>query len=304
MNKFFFWGQLFKTFFWFAIAVTIALFIGLAFGEEPDPKQTFEQVWEGYRGKGTIYEKEEMWMVVIDGVEKVPEKRTEGEVKELTKRKWGVKRFTRYLKYDAGLLDKVHIKFTFPPRDSHTQFLIWRYPDRYDEMWLYSPVLVGDRRIRRIATSSQHEDHFMGSSFTYEDIRRLMGEVGVKADPFHFEFVMSKTSTTGISVVPKSAWAGVGVDADTGYSERRFFTPADKKYFTIVEYYKNGRLAKIQKNSYISYENGLWRPLLVEMYDVQARSSTLLYFSERKFLLEQEVPKRIFEISYMQIHGR
>lgn len=304
MKKLFYWGVLFRYFFWFALVTVILLIAVVALGEELDSRKVFEKVWEGYRGKETIYEKEEMWMVIIDGVEETPGKRNLEEVENLTKKRWGVKMMTRYLKYDAGLVDKVYINFSFPPRDDKTQFLIWRYPDKYDDMYMYSPVLIGDRKIRRIPTSAQHEDHFMGSSFTYEDIRRLMGEVGVKAEPFHFEFITSQTGTTGISVVPRDAWSSVRADSDTGYSERRFFKPADKQYFTMVEYYKNGRLAKIQKNSYISYQNGLWRPLLVEMYDVQNRSSTILYFSERKFLSEEEVPKGVFEANYMMRHGR
>lgn len=294
-----------KMFSWAVLVATIFFLVNLVLSDDnptTDPKQVFEQVWEKYRGK-TVYEREEMWMVILDGVEKMPEKRTKEEVKKLTKKRWGVKMMTRYLKYDSGLLDKIYINFSFPPRDDKTQFLIWRYPDKYDDMWMYSPALTGDRRIRRIPTSAQHEDHFMGSTFTYEDIRRLMGEVGVKAEPFNFKFMPPIAGAIGISVVPRGAWAGV--DVDTGYSERRFFVPTGKQYFTVVEYHgKNGLLAKIQKNSYISYQNGLWRPLLVEMYDVRNRSSTILYFAERKFLSEEEIPKRIFEISYMQIHGK
>lgn len=303
MKKLFFWGALFRRFFWFALVATGLLIVGLAFGEEFDPKQTFEQVWERYRGKETIYEKEEMWMIISD-VETTLGKRSLEEVKKLTKKSWGVKMMTRYLKYDAGLLDKIYINFTFPPRDDHTQFLIWRYPGKYDEMWMYSPALTGDRRIRRIPTSAQTEDHFMGSTFTYEDIRRLMGEVGVKTKPFDFGVVRpSGGGLTGISVrLKKEAWAGA--ESDTGYSERRFFKPAGESFFTVVEYYKNGQLAKIQQNSLISYQNGLWRPLLVEMCDVQNKSSTILYFLERKILSEEEVPKGIFEINYLQTHGR
>lgn len=292
----------------YTILALVLLFVKLASGGDdvPDsnnPKQVFEEVWEKYRGKETIYEKEEMWMVIVDDVQETPRKRNLEEVKNLTQKRWGVKMMTRYLKYDTGLLDKVYINFTFPPRDDKTQFLIWRYPNKYDDMWMYSPVLVGDRKIRRIPTSAQHEDYFMGSTLTHEDIRRLMGEVGGKAEPFHFNLMPSDGGITVISVRPKvGTW--VGADADTGYSERRFFIPRDKSYFTVVKYYKNGQLAKIQKNSYISYQNGLWRPLLVEMYDVQNKSSTILYFSERKFFLEKEIPKGIFEINYMMRHGR
>lgn len=289
------------------IFVLFLLFVKLASGGDdaptPDPKQVFEKVWEGYRGKETIYEKEEMWMVIIDGVEETPRKRDLNEVEKLTQKRWGVKAMTRYLKYNAGLLDKVYINFTFPPRDAQTQFIIWRYPDQYDEMWMYSPALTGDRKIRRIPTSAQSEDHFMGSSFTYEDIRRLMGEVGVKTAPFDFSFATAK-DTSQISVRPKTE--ADGVDADTGYSERIFKISSKKEgsFFEEVRYYKNGQLAKIQKNSRISYQNGLWRPLLVEMYDVQNKSSTILYFLERSFLSEEKIPNGIFEINYMMRHGR
>lgn len=266
--------------------VCVMLFSANSVLADDNARRVFETVWERYRSKGTLYEKEEMWMILLERQDREPGTRTEEEAKTLTQKRWGVKRMTRYLKYDAGLLDRVYINFTYPGRESDTQFVIWRYPQKHDDMWMYSPAL-GDRKVRRIPTSAQYEDHFMGSALTYEDVRRLMGEVGAKAEIFNFSFLGSV-----IKVVP-----GSGV-ADTGYTERRFVV--DKNLtFSKVYYYKSGQLAKIQKNSLISYQNGLWRPLLVEMYDVQKKFSTLLYFSERKFLSEKEVPEGIFEVSYL-----
>lgn len=254
---------------------------------DANARKTFENVWLKYRSDGILYEKEEMWMILIENQDKEPGARTEEEAKKLIQQKsYGVKKMTRYLKYDAGLLDKVYINFSSPARESNTQFTIWRYPDKHDDVWMYSPVLSGDRKIRRIPTAAQYEDPFMASALTYEDARRLMGEVGKKAGIFNFAFIGNN-----IQVLPSSRVA------DTGYTERRF--AVDKNTFTKVFYYKNGQLAKIQTNSLISYKNGLWRPLLVEMYDVQKKFSTLLYFSERKFLAEKEVPPGIFEISYL-----
>lgn len=255
-----------------------------------DARQTFELVWNKYRSTGILYEKEEIWMIFLEGQEKEPGVRTEEEAKKLAQKSWGVKKMIRYLKYDNGLLDRMYIIFTYPGRESNTQFLIYRYPDKYDDLWMYSPVLVGDRKDRRIPTSAQHEDHFMGSALTYEDIRRLTGEVGRKAEVFDFSFIGGNNL---IRVVPSSRVM------DTGYSERRFVV--DRTFsFTKVMYYKNSRLAKIQFNSHISFQNGLWRPLLVEMYDIQKKFSTLLYFAQRKILSEKEVPEGIFEISYLR----
>lgn len=58
------------------------------------------------------------------------------------------------------------MRFTYPNDIKGTAFLVWEQPNSDDERFLYLPSLG---RVRRIATSETQES-FVGSDFTYEDI--------------------------------------------------------------------------------------------------------------------------------------
>lgn len=62
--------------------------------------------------------------------------------------------------------DRMLIRFTYPNDIAGTGFLVWEQPNAEDERFLYLPALG---RVRRIATSEAQES-FVGSDFTYEDI--------------------------------------------------------------------------------------------------------------------------------------
>jgi len=60
-----------------------------------------------------------------------------------------------------------HILFFHRPPDvRNLAFLVWKYPGRDDDRWLYIPAL---KLVRRIAASDKHTS-FVGSDFNYEDV--------------------------------------------------------------------------------------------------------------------------------------
>lgn len=282
--------------------------------DNPDlnARKIFEEGWLSYRSAKTLYEKEVINMAIIKVDDPHKGWYSVEEVKRLFEKKQWIKKdrvimkkeMIRYLKYDAGLEDKMYIYFNFPPRDENTQFVIWRYPDKADDMWMYAPAL---RRNRRLAAADQ-EDHFVGSTFTYEDIRRLMGEVGQVADQFTFSLgkdeVIDGRLCYAIEVRPNPV-----KKPSTGYGLRKFYREKKSPVFVKVEYFnKNNRLLKTQNNSAISYLAGLWRPTLVEIYEADTETSTVLYWTEKKVGLneknEKELPFGVFTPDYMQRHGR
>ncbi len=58
------------------------------------------------------------------------------------------------------------IFFHRPPDVRDLAFLVWKYPGRDDDRWLYVPAL---KLVRRIAASDKHTS-FVGSDFSYEDV--------------------------------------------------------------------------------------------------------------------------------------
>lgn len=65
-----------------------------------------------------------------------------------------------------GVLQRYFLYFHTPQDVRRTAFLVWKYPDRDDDRWLYLPAID---LVRRIAASDRHSS-FVGSDFTYEDI--------------------------------------------------------------------------------------------------------------------------------------
>lgn len=62
--------------------------------------------------------------------------------------------------------DRTLVRFSYPNDIKGTAFLVWEQPDGDDERFLFLPSLG---RVRRIA-SSEAQESFVGSDFTYEDI--------------------------------------------------------------------------------------------------------------------------------------
>jgi hypothetical protein len=63
--------------------------------------------------------------------------------------------------------DQRYLIFFQKPQDvRRTAFLVWKYPDKDDDRWLFLPAVD---LVRRIAASDRRSS-FVGSDFTYEDI--------------------------------------------------------------------------------------------------------------------------------------
>jgi hypothetical protein len=56
--------------------------------------------------------------------------------------------------------------FHQPPDVRRMAFLVWKYPDKEDDRWVYVPALD---LVRRVAASDARSS-FVGSDFTYEDV--------------------------------------------------------------------------------------------------------------------------------------
>ncbi|WP_299771869.1 outer membrane lipoprotein-sorting protein [uncultured Pseudoteredinibacter sp.] len=94
----------------------------------------------------------------------------------------------RYFTNDKGEQEKRTIIFyTEPSRVRGTGFLTYDYasPNRDDDQWLYLPAL---RKVRRISASDRG-DYFLGTDFTYEEIKK---EQKIEASDYHFELLGEK----------------------------------------------------------------------------------------------------------------
>lgn len=68
--------------------------------------------------------------------------------------------------YEDGGDQKYFIYFHKPVDVKDTTFIVYKYPDRDDDRWLFIPAI---NMVRRIAASDRYSS-FVGSDFTYEDV--------------------------------------------------------------------------------------------------------------------------------------
>jgi len=104
-----------------------------------------------------------------------------------------------YRKYFDG--EKRTILFYKKPTNvKNTAFLTFDYPDseKDDDQWLYLPAL---RKVRRISASDRG-DYFLGTDFTYEDIK-LEGKLDTS--DFHFKTLKLENITLDDQQVSKTA---------------------------------------------------------------------------------------------------
>ena len=76
-------------------------------------------------------------------------------------------RETRLFRRNVGDERQSILFYTKPRNVKGTAFLTLDYPDRDDNQWLYLPAL---RKTRRISAANRG-DYFLGTDFTYEDIK-------------------------------------------------------------------------------------------------------------------------------------
>jgi hypothetical protein len=178
----------------------------------------------------------------------------------------------------ADDLDKTVMVFHEPSSVKNTRFLQVQNKEADDDQWIYLPALG---RVRRIS-SSQGGDSFMGSDFSYDDMKSR------EIDDFSYQILKEETlgkyETYVVEAVPKNP-------EDEQY--QKSVSWVTKKHFipVKVEMYdkKTGELYKrmtVEQN--IEKVNGIWTIYSTTMKNLESGHSTRLYIKSRdnNYLLE------------------
>ncbi len=183
------------------------------------------------------------------------------------------RRVVRYTLNGPDDLDKILVRFLAPRDVENTALLTWEALDGNDDQWLYLPAT---KRAKRIAASGK-KNRFMGTDFTYEDLRpenlavnryTLTGREPVDG---HDCFVVEAVPAT-------ERQAG-----DSAYSKRRLWVRTDTHAVSKREYYdRQGRLEKVETfRKVVNVKGTAWRPDEYEMHDVQAGTRTIVVVESR-----------------------
>ena len=187
-------------------------------------------------------------------------------------------------------LDKIVMNFKEPASIKDTRFLQVENIKRDDDKWIYLPALG---RVRRIS-SSQGDQSFVGSDFTYDD----MDSRAVEEDNHK---LLKEEKYNGyecwvVESIPKNM-------DESQYSKRISWITKEHLVPVKNELYskKTGELQKILKvEKEIKQIDGIWTPVYTVMKNVETGHSTRLYVKGNSKRLFIEFNKKISDQRFTQ----
>jgi uncharacterized protein len=180
-----------------------------------------------------------------------------------------------YRKY-YGQEMRTIVFYQSPANVRNTSFLTWDYPeaDRDDDQWLYLPAL---RKVRRISAADRG-DYFMGTDFTYEDIK-LDGKLSIS----DYEYsLMENPEDTEQGHFKLAATARDEETArELGYSRIDFWIDPSSWLVVRGEFTDNkGNLLKIMRVTQSAPVDGIWTRQRIEVENQKSGHRTIFSFSD------------------------
>jgi outer membrane lipoprotein-sorting protein len=178
---------------------------------------------------------------------------------------------------DFGADSKLITFFTEPANIRDTALLTFDYdnPDADDDQWLYLPAL---KKVRRIS-SSDRGDYFMGTDFTFEDMKQTP-----ELEDYHWQRLGS-TAVDG-----HDCWQVEGTPAsddvmrELGYSKIIQYIRKDNDFTIRADYWDQaGRELKHLHIVEMQQLQGIWSAIKVEMINVQSQHKTILEMSDQHY---------------------
>ncbi len=178
---------------------------------------------------------------------------------------------------DYGEDSKRIIFFTEPANIRDTALLTFDYddPNKDDDQWLYLPAL---KKVRRIS-SSDRGDYFMGTDFTFEDMKQTP-----ELEDYHWKLL-------GDAVVDgHQCWKVEGTPAsedimrELGYSKMIQYVRKDNDFTIQVDYWDQaGRELKHLHIVDMQQIQGIWSASKIEMNNIQSQHKTILELSNQVY---------------------
>lgn len=166
--------------------------------------------------------------------------------------------------------DRSLLRFDVPADVKGTALLTHAHSDRADDQWLYLPAL---KRVKRISSSSQ-SGSFMGSEFSYEDIKPF------EVEAYSYRYL-------GEDKVGAETWyrlERLPVDKDSGYTRQVAWLDGKEYRWQKIEFHdrKSTLLKTLTFTGYQRYGNQ-WRPAQATMVNAQTGKSTVLQWQNYRF---------------------
>jgi outer membrane lipoprotein-sorting protein len=179
-----------------------------------------------------------------------------------------------FRKTDKNDKDKILMRFLEPADVKGVGLLTVEYSDRDDDQWLYLPAL---RKVRRISASDQ-TDNFMGTDFTYEDIR------SEKLDQRQYTLVRNESIDGHDCYVIEAVPLTDKQKKESGYSRREIWVRKDVFLTVQTKHYdRKGEYFKVEvRKDIVEVAPKIYRPNFMEMKNLKTGHTTQLGFYERQ----------------------
>jgi predicted RND superfamily exporter protein len=144
--------------------------------------------------------------------------------------------------------------YTEPANVKGTAFLTFDYADarQDDDQWLYLPAL---RKVRRIPASDRG-DYFLGTDFTYDDIKK---ERKVEPRDYHFRTLEQKEVAGRIAYQVEALPVSSQIADELGYGRYQFWVGADNWVIFSADYWDTkGNPLKSFTADDIRLVDGIW----------------------------------------------
>ena len=179
-----------------------------------------------------------------------------------------------YRKHYDG--DKKTVMFFLAPANVRdTAFLTWDYADpaEEDDQWLYLPAL---RKTRRVSAADRG-DYFIGTDFTYEDVK-LDGKLSLSDYNFNFhEEAESHSGQLVLVAVPRNE----EIAEELGYSKTLLTIDPSNWIVVGAKFWDvKGRPLKRLTATDIRQVDGIWTRHSLEMENLQSGHRSIFTFSE------------------------
>ena len=183
--------------------------------------------------------------------------------------------------------EKRTVLFYLKPKNiKDTAFLTYDYPDNEDDQWLYLPAL---RKARRISASDRG-DYFLGTDYTYEDIKK---EGKVETRDYNFTTLAQDTIDGTLTYLVEGVPKGKKIAKELGYGKAHWWVDPSNWVVLKAKYWdtKLNELKTLNMGD-VRKVDGIWTRHTMKVANHKTGHSTEFTFSEVDY--ESQVKDKLF----------
>ena len=162
---------------------------------------------------------------------------------------------------------RFYVYFQSPPDVNRTTFLVWKYPEKDDDRWLYLPSLDLTRRI----AASDVRSSFVGSHFFYEDVS------GRSSKQDDHEMIEETETYYVLKSTPKEP-DDVEFDFYKSWIHKESFIPVKTEYFD-----KDQQVYRVYEVLEVDTIEGYPTVIRSRMTDKERKGSTTLHYENVEY---------------------